>query len=130
VSKIAQNLMPDAQAAPSRQMPIDAAPSALDIQAAAVAGAHLPATANGGEPSTPGAPPSALDIQAAAVAGTHLPTPNPVVPASPSNNDIFEPQVRGPNDPVNPPKQETTASQPGPDRADLRLGGHDDAFVF
>jgi len=127
VSRIAQNVMPDAQAIPSGQANAGAPPSALDIQAAAVAGNHLPATTGG---AAPGAAPSALDIQAAAVAGTHLPAPGAATPAAPSNNEIFEPQVRGPNDPVTPPPQETAASRPGPDRADLRLGGHDDAFVF
>ncbi|WP_102302938.1 MULTISPECIES: lytic transglycosylase domain-containing protein [unclassified Dyella] len=130
VAKIAQNLMPEAQAIPSRESPTNTPPSALDIQAAAVAGTHLPANAAEVEPAASGSQPSALDIQAAAVAGTHLPAPDPAIPASPSNNDIFEPQVRGPNDPVAAPKQETAASQPGVDRADLRLGGHDDAFVF
>ena len=72
---------------------------------------------------------SSATIQAAAVAGTHLPAPNG---NAPGNDDIFEPQVRGPNDPVSPPAQQTTTVQAAPsaDQADLRLGGHDDAFVF
>lgn len=130
VARIAQNLMPGTQTAPSRQMPIDTPPSALDIQAVAVAGTHLPATATSADQVAPNTQPSALDIQAAAVAGTHLPAPNSALPAASSNNDIFEPQVRGPNDPVTPQQQAAAAPQPGVDRADLRLGGHDDAFVF
>lgn len=121
VTDVAQKLAPDAQAPASA----NTLPSALDIQAAAVAGTHLPVTA-----VPAGAQPSALDIQAAAVAGTHLPANNPAVPAPQGNNEIFEPQVRGPNDPVNPPTEGTTASGPKVDRADLRLGGRDEAFVF
>lgn len=49
-----------------------------------------------------------------------------------SSNDVFVPQVRGPNDPVPgatlQPSQ--TPSRPAVDNADLRNGGSDDAFVF
>lgn len=123
VTNVAQKMDGGSSASTSMGNP-DAPPSALDIQAAAVAGTHV----------QPGAPadanhPSALDIQAAAVAGTHLPASNPMAPG---NGDIFEPQIRGPNDPVPAPPQESAAmqAQPSVDRADLRLGGHDDAFVF
>jgi type IV secretion system protein VirB1 len=131
MANVAKNLMPDAPAAAPGQAPSNTPPSALDIQAAAVAGNHLPPPISGAQQSQP----SALDIQAAAVAGTHLPATSPAGPSSPSNNEIFEPQVRGPNDPVMPTQEGATAAQPstpqpGPDRADLRLGGHDDAFVF
>lgn len=73
--------------------------------------------------------PSALDIQSVAVAGRPL----PLLGATASGNDeIFEPLVRGPNDPVAPPPQQTAAipTALSVDQADLRLGGHDDAFVF
>lgn len=124
VANVAQKLTPTADAAPQASANAGAPPSALDIQAAAVAGTHL-------QPSAPADAnqPSALDIQAAAVAGTHLPAAQP---SAPGNNDIFEPQVRGPNDPLPAPPQESAAAQtqPSVDRADLRLGGRDDAFVF
>jgi len=131
VANVARNLAPGAQAPTPDQAPVATPPSALDIQAAAVAGTHLPPVTQ----ASAGAPPTALDIQAAAVAGAHLPAPNPAAASAPSSNDIFEPQVRGPNDPVTPVQEGMTASQPGAsqpagDHADLRLGGHDDAFVF
>jgi type IV secretion system protein VirB1 len=57
--------------------------------------------------------------------------------AQASSNDIFEPQVRGPNDPVQGPAQagaQPTATDqqaaPAADRADLRQGNSDGAFVF
>jgi len=126
VSRVVQSLAPNAQA--QTPTPAGSPPSALDIQAAAVAGTHL--SSNGMTGSSATTQPSALDIQAAAVAGTHLPANNGASAAASSNNDIFEPQVRSPNDPIPAPKDDATASQPGVDRADLRLGGHDDAFVF
>ena len=78
-------------------------------------------------------------------AGSQAPSPAIAVPAG-GNPDIFVPQVHGPNDPpatvqaaaVAPEamagqmQQATTTGAPrsGYDRADLRQGGHDDAFVF
>lgn len=123
VGNVGQNMIssgqPQAQAVTNANTP----PSALDIQAAAAAGTYLPAT----KPADP-AHPTALDIQAAAVAGTPLPDPNQV---SAGNNEIFEPAVRGPNDPVTSLQQNPAqASPPGVDHADLRQEGHDDAFVF
>lgn len=54
-----------------------------------------------------------------------------------SSNDVFEPQVRGPNDPVQAPAQAgppqaAPAQQAAPvaDQADLRQGNGDGAFVF
>lgn len=123
IANVAEKMLPTTDA-PTQSSPIAGTPpSALDIQAAAVAGTHL----------QPGAPadvhrPSALDIQAAAVAGAPIPSAQP----SAQGGDIFEPQVRGPNDPLPAAAQENPAAQaqPSVDRADLRLGGHDDAFVF
>ncbi|RAO75764.1 lytic transglycosylase domain-containing protein [Dyella jiangningensis] len=129
ITKIVQGMMPDPQAASSRQTSIDTSPSALDIQTAAVEGPHLPTNATGTQRASAEAQPSTLNVQAAAMVVTHLPANGPAA-ISPPNNEVFEPQVRGPNDPVTPPEHETAASKPGPDRADLRLGGQDDAFVF
>ena len=59
--------------------------------------------------------------------------------ASPTVADVFEPQVRGPNDPLptpvpansmTPRVAATAAPARAPDQADLRQGGGDDAFVF
>jgi type IV secretion system protein VirB1 len=58
--------------------------------------------------------------------------------AQASSNDIFEPQVRGPNDPVQGQAQAgaqqpaAAGQQPAPaaDQADLRQGNGDGAFVF
>jgi len=122
VSGVAQKIMPTTQPSAPEQTSAATPPSALDIQAAAAAGTYLPPV----QQAAAGAPPSALDIQAAAVAGTHLTAPNPVAP---SDNDVFEPQVRGPNDPVTPQANQA-APQPGVDHADLRQGGQDAAFVF
>jgi type IV secretion system protein VirB1 len=59
-----------------------------------------------------------------------------------SPDDVFEPQVRGPNDPVQsqpqaaaqsaPPAQQAVGQQAAPaaDQADLRQGNSDGAFVF
>ena len=92
---------------------------------------------------TPRQPVGAFVPQATA-AGDQVPPPSAMAPIS-GNPDIFVPQVRGPNDPpataqaaAAPPEamtgqaQPTSASAPrsGYDRADLRKGGHDDAFVF
>lgn len=130
VTKVAQSMMPDAQAVPSRQQPINTPPSEPNNQAAAMAGTRLQANIAGAQQASAGAQSTALDIRTMAVTGTRLAAANPAMPASPPSNDIFEPQVRGPNDLMAPPKQEAVASQPGIDRADLRLGGQDDAFVF
>jgi hypothetical protein len=69
----------------------------------------------------------------------------PVAMPAGGNPDIFVPQVHGPNDPpataqdiaaapqaLTGQVQATAAGGPrnGYDRADLRQGGHDDAFVF
>lgn len=47
-------------------------------------------------------------------------------------NDVFVPQVRGPNDPVQSvaPQPNATPQRPATDNADLRNGGTDGAFVF
>ena len=58
--------------------------------------------------------------------------------AQASSNDIFEPQVRGPNDPVPGAAQAAAQQQPAAaqqqppaaDQADLRQGNGDGAFVF
>jgi type IV secretion system protein VirB1 len=59
--------------------------------------------------------------------------------ANPTVADVFEPQVRGPNDPPStpvpanntPPRVAATATPAhASDQADLRQGGGDDAFVF
>jgi type IV secretion system protein VirB1 len=55
------------------------------------------------------------------------PTANQAVASS---NDIFEPLVRGPDDPATPPKENAPPRSPSADHADLRQGGRDDAFVF
>ena len=61
------------------------------------------------------------------------PQTQPAQPAQPDNG-IFEPQVRGPNDPPagSAPQQAApmAPAQPARDPADLRNGGGDGAFVF
>lgn len=60
---------------------------------------------------------------------------NPASGAGGGDDGVFTPQVRGPNDRA--PQASTQAGQgrgvvaaPGPDRADMRQGGRDAAFVF
>lgn len=71
---------------------------------------------------------------------TNMPLPSPddmhtlanSQPAAitPSASEIFVPEVHGPNDAALPVKRDTVSSQPTVDRADIRLGEHDGAFVF
>lgn len=49
---------------------------------------------------------------------------------SQASNEVFVPQVRGPNDSISTAQQSTAAARPTSDQADLRLQGRDDAFVF
>jgi type IV secretion system protein VirB1 len=69
---------------------------------------------------------SQIGISASSTAGSE--------PASQAtgNNDIFVPQVRGPNDPVQSvaPQAAPVPQRRAADNADLRNGGTDDAFVF
>lgn len=91
--------------------------------------------------------PEAPRIPAPSTPGDIAPAPTATMPAgstslssaSPTMADVFEPQVRGPNDPPStaapanntPPRvAATTAAVRTPDQADLRQGGGDDAFVF
>ncbi|WP_425492832.1 lytic transglycosylase domain-containing protein [Luteibacter aegosomatissinici] len=63
---------------------------------------------------------SQIGVSAASPAGNQ---------AAPGPNDVFVPQVTGPNDP--PPQAQPAAPvQPQRDNADLRNGTKDDAFVF
>lgn len=50
--------------------------------------------------------------------------------AAQASNEVFVPQVRGPNDSISTAQQSTAAAPPPSDQADLRLQGRDDAFVF
>lgn len=75
------------------------------------------------------------DAQSPSVATFPTPIEAPVLasaraPAPPAADGIFEPEVHGPNDVVAPPGNTGTPPTPGVDRADLRRGGPDDAFVF
>lgn len=129
VSDIAQGMMPDTQAGSSRQESMNTPPSVLDIPTTAIEGTHLPANAMGTQRASAEPQRSAPKIPGAAVVGTLLPVAGPVA-TSPSIYEVFEPQVRGPNGPLAPAKQETAEFKPGSDHADVRLGGQDDAFVF
>ncbi|HEV2680843.1 MAG TPA: lytic transglycosylase domain-containing protein [Rhodanobacter sp.] len=85
-------------------------------------------------PRTP-SPPTSNDMTSAS-ATTAPAGSTSLSSASPAMADVFEPQVRGPNDPATPtnntPPQVATAAMAAraPDQADLRQGGGDDAFVF
>jgi type IV secretion system protein VirB1 len=128
-----------------RSVAIDSVTNAL-IGPAAAGAAGLPAPTPGTVsvmsqiPSVQGAPqPLPTDMQAA------MPSPgSPPITASnaiatgggASSDDIFVPQVRGPNDPpggVPPSPAQTAASSPlvpQGDQADVRQGSRDAAFVF
>ncbi|PTR33088.1 type IV secretion system protein VirB1 [Luteibacter sp. OK325] len=57
---------------------------------------------------------------------------NEPLPQPTGTNDVFVPQVRGPNDPVQgvAPQATPAPQRPVTDNADLRNGGTDGAFVF
>jgi type IV secretion system protein VirB1 len=122
--QFAQNT--NAQAAPGR-IPIDASTAAVMAQV----GQQLPQT-----PSQPQAGRIATDpATAAAMAQVGVSAAsqfgNAAAAPGATNNDVFVPQVRGPNDSV--PASATGPSQAaprGPDQTDLRVGARDDAFVF
>ncbi|SFR90078.1 type IV secretion system protein VirB1 [Dyella sp. OK004] len=80
--------------------------------------------------SVPSAAPVAMPASAPSPMGTPV-SPNdlPIAAAAPAN-EVFVPQVRGPNDGATTAKQNNQPSQPAIDQADLRLQGRDDAFVF
>jgi type IV secretion system protein VirB1 len=63
---------------------------------------------------------SQIGVSAASPAGNQ---------AAPGANEVFVPQVTGPNDPP-PQAQPAAPAQPQRDNADLRNGTKDDAFVF
>ena len=89
--------------------------------------------------------PASAFVPQGTAAGSQAFSPSTVTPTG-GNPDIFVPQVRGPNDPpasaqaiAAPPPEAMTgqaqatavgAPRNSYDRADLRQGGHDDAFVF
>ncbi|WP_082190309.1 lytic transglycosylase domain-containing protein [Frateuria defendens] len=106
-----------APAAAAPPMPPVSAASGSAAVAAAAAAQAMAATA---QAAPPGA--SAQPVAAA--------------PATASNNEVFVPQVRGPGDSPSPPSAPgSLAAAPAPsspavDRADLRQGARDDAFVF
>lgn len=118
---------PFVQAAPpsSGRIPTDPATAAAMAQV----GQALPAT-----PAQPPAGRIATDAAtAAAMAQVGVSAASPVgnapAAAAGSNNDVFVPQVHGPNDAAPVPAAAAQAPR-GPDNADLRQGARDDAFVF
>lgn len=107
--------------------------------------------------NTPAPPPGPIPTDPATAAvmrqiGAQLPPSGPIQPgmirtdpatsavmsqigvsaSSPAGNDVFVPQVRGPNDPVQgaTPPPAAAPARPAVDNADVRNGGTDDAFVF
>lgn len=120
--QLAQNTQP----APGR-IPVDASTAAV----MAHIGQQLPPTPaqpQAGRIATDPATAAAMaqvGVLAAPPAGNAAGTPNA------TNNDVFVPQVRGPNDPAPTQAASPPQSAPrGPDQTDLRTGGRDDAFVF
>jgi type IV secretion system protein VirB1 len=109
----------------------------LDTTGAAAASAVDAALTHGSsDPAVPQMqpPPTA---EAAATASANI-TPPAVAPnAASATADVFVPQVRGPNDPPSgsaeapsQPVAATASLQENTDKADLRLGNRDAAFVF
>lgn len=88
------------------------------------------------EPVQPQAPVSVpvaqpMPAQVTALGGAPAMAADPAAAAMPaSNNEVFVPQVRGPNDSVSTAQQSNAAPRPAVDQADLRRQGRDDAFVF
>ena len=125
-----------------RSVAIDSVANAL-VGPAVARAAGLPAPAPGSAPVTPQLPPT--DTQAAMAGANALPSPGSPPNTAPSamaagggagSDDIFVPQVRGPNDPpggVSPSPAPATVSapvMPQGDQADVRQGSRDAAFVF
>jgi type IV secretion system protein VirB1 len=113
--------------APPGRIPTDPATAAAMAQI----GQQLPAT-----PVQPQAGRIATDQATAAVmsqigVSAASPVGNAPAPtvAGPAGNEVFVPQVRGPNDPA-PTQAPAPAAPRGADQADLRTGARDDAFVF
>jgi type IV secretion system protein VirB1 len=101
-----------------------AAAAVANVAQAIMPSAQAPAqTAAPAEQAGPQPTPPIGTTAALALAANQAMTPS-------SSGDIFEPQVRGPNDPVFLPKEDAPPAQVAGDHADLRQGGHDDAFVF
>jgi type IV secretion system protein VirB1 len=135
-----------------RSVAIDSVANAL-VGPAVARAAGLPAPAPGSAsvmpqmPSVQGATQPPLTDMQAAMAGANMAIPSPGSSPNTAPNaiaagggggsdDIFVPQVRGPNDPsggVPPSAAPTTASGPvvpQGDQADVRQGNRDAAFVF
>lgn len=140
-----------------RSVALDTAASAL---VAAIAGGRTDPAQVAGGMSLPASTPAdaaqpvqatsayqqqpAASFAAPAMAAAGQAQAAPVAMPAGGNPDIFVPQVHGPNDPPATAQDIATAPQAmagqvqaaagtprnGYDRADLRQGGHDDAFVF
>ncbi|WP_425601662.1 lytic transglycosylase domain-containing protein [Dyella subtropica] len=102
--------------------------SAIDDLGATLA-SNLLQSRNPGAPIPSGAP-VAMPVSAPPPIGAPMPPDNQPIAATAPSNEVFVPQVRGPNDGVVTAKQNNQPSQPVFDQADLRLQGRDDAFVF
>jgi type IV secretion system protein VirB1 len=104
--------------------------SAIDpLGAALVAGAsENELTRTHTPPTTPVA--TAPNMPFPRPADVHMLANNQPTAITPSDSEIFVPEVHRPNDAALPVKRDTVSSQPTVDRADTRLGGHDSAFVF
>jgi type IV secretion system protein VirB1 len=111
---------------PPGPIPTDPATAAVMRQI----GAQLPANTQM-QPGRIRTDPSTAAVMSQIGVSAASPAGNEAMPAG-TGNDVFVPQVRGPNDPVQgaTPPPVATPSRPAVDNADVRNGGTDDAFVF
>jgi type IV secretion system protein VirB1 len=81
---------------------------------------------------TPSSPMAMAQVTSPTAAEAPISAGPQTMAAAPSSNDVFTPQVRGPNDGSlqQAQTQADVPAQPASDQADLRLRGRDDAFVF
>lgn len=111
-----------------RSQMLDAAGSALVTKIAQSIAPNEPV-----QPQAPISIPAAqpMPAQVVALGGAPAMAGDPAAAAMPaSSNEVFVPQVRGPNDSVSTAQQSNAAPRPAVDQADLRRQGRDDAFVF
>jgi type IV secretion system protein VirB1 len=114
----------ETQAVPQQSMPYNGQPmpqgmpaTTQTAQQAMVAAGQMPTRMADNQP-----------IVAGVIGG--VPSGSPTASAAPGD-DVFVPQVRGPNDrPATASHAGGTGMVPGSDRADMRQGGRDAAFVF
>lgn len=105
--------------------------SAIDALGTALVKSLVPAASDGApapEVATSSSPSMAAQMPAFSANPALASTPS--MPASQASNDVFVPQVRGPNDGATAAQQAQAVPRPAYDRADLRSQGRDEAFVF